>query len=81
MVVGARQIFRFFRQITWFVRNNRALSKFRYQILHYLNSIIKSKISLHKTQFYINHTSHLKEAQMKAMALFQRLHSQAIGCF
>ena len=26
MVVGARQSFRFFRQITWFLRNNRALT-------------------------------------------------------
>ena len=27
MVVGARQSFQFFRQITWFLENNRALSK------------------------------------------------------
>ena len=40
MVAGARQSFQFFRKITWFLGNNRALSKFRYQILHYLISII-----------------------------------------
>ena len=40
MAVGARQSFQFFRQITWFLRNNRALSKFRYRILYY--QIIKS---------------------------------------
>ena len=41
MVVGARQRFPFFRQITWFLKNNRALSKFRYRILYNLISIIK----------------------------------------
>ena len=35
MVVGARQIFRFFRQNTRFLEN-KALSKFMYGILHYL---------------------------------------------
>ena len=33
MVVGACQSFQFFRQITWFLRNNRALSKVKYQTL------------------------------------------------
>ena len=47
MVVGASRSFQFFRQITWFLRNNRALSKFRYQILHNLISI---------TKFYKNHS-------------------------
>ena len=28
MVVGARKNFQIFRQITWFLGNNRALSKF-----------------------------------------------------
>ena len=28
MVVGARQGFQFFRQITWFLRNNRVLIRF-----------------------------------------------------
>ena len=40
MVVGARQTFQFFRQIAWFLGNNRALSEFRYQISHYIISII-----------------------------------------
>ena len=40
-VVGARQSFQFFRQITWFLGNTRALSKFKYWILHQLISIIK----------------------------------------
>ena len=39
MVVAARQRFQFFRQITWYLGNNRALSKFRYQILYNLISI------------------------------------------
>ena len=29
-VVGARQSFQFFRQITWFLGHTRALSKFKY---------------------------------------------------
>ena len=33
----------FFRRITWFLGNNRALPKFRYRILHNLISIIKLK--------------------------------------
>ena len=41
MVVGARQSFQFFRQITWFLRNARTLCKFQYWILHHLISIIK----------------------------------------
>ena len=40
-VVGACQIFQFFRQITWFLRNTRALSKFKHWILHHIISIIK----------------------------------------
>ena len=42
MVVGARQSFQLFRQKTWFLENNRALSKFLYGVSHYLISIIKS---------------------------------------
>ena len=34
MVVGARQSFQFFRQVIWFLENNRTLSKFKYWILH-----------------------------------------------
>ena len=40
-VVGARQSFQFFKQITWFLGNKRALPKFKYWILHHLISIIK----------------------------------------
>ena len=45
LLVGGCQILKCFRQITWFLENNRALSKFRYQILHYLLNITKSKKS------------------------------------
>ena len=41
MVVGARQSLYFFKEITWFLRNKRALSKSKYWILHHLISIIK----------------------------------------
>ena len=41
MTVGARQSFQFLRQNTRFLENNRALSKFSYEIFHYLISIIK----------------------------------------
>ena len=41
MAVGTRQNFQFFRQITWFLGNNRALLKFRYWILYNLISITK----------------------------------------
>ena len=34
MVVAPPQSFRFFRQKTWFLENNRALSKLLYEILH-----------------------------------------------
>ena len=40
-VVGAHQSSQFFRQNTWFLENNGALSKFFYGILHYFISIIK----------------------------------------
>ena len=52
MVVGARQSFQFFKQITWFLGNNRALPYFRYRILHKI-----FKKSVHKSQFQINHAS------------------------
>ena len=63
MVVGACQIFQFFRQITWFLGNDTVLSKCRCRILHYLTSIMKlqknhSVKSFRK--FYIDHASHLK---------------------
>ena len=40
-VVGAHQSFQFFRQVTWFLGNKRALPTFEYWILHHLISIIK----------------------------------------
>ena len=40
-VVGARQSIQIFRQNTWFLENNRALSKLLYGIWNYLISIIK----------------------------------------
>ena len=42
MVVGARQKFQFFRQKTWFLESNRALSEFLYGVSHYLATIIIS---------------------------------------
>ena len=43
MVVGARQSFQIFRQNTWFLEKNTALSNFLYGILHYLISITRLK--------------------------------------
>ena len=40
-MVGARQSSQIFRQSNWFLKNNRALSIFLYDILYYLISIIK----------------------------------------
>ena len=40
-VVGAHHSFEIFRQNTWFLEDNRALSNFLYGILHYLISNIK----------------------------------------
>ena len=60
MVVGARQRFQLFRQIAWFLGNNRALSKFRNQILRSLISIIKSLKNL-SVKTNINHVSYLKQ--------------------
>ena len=39
MVVGARHSFQFFRQKTWFLENNRALSKYLYGVSHYLKLV------------------------------------------
>ena len=41
MGVGAPQSFQFFRQITWFLENNGALSKFLHEILYCLISITR----------------------------------------
>ena len=54
MVVEAHQSFKFFRQNTWFLKNNRAFPKFLYEILHYLVSSNHNKISPLR-----NHASHL----------------------
>ena len=40
IIVGARQNFQCFREIAWFLGNNRALSEFRY---HYIISITNNK--------------------------------------
>ena len=56
MVAGAQ----FNRQNTWFLKNNRALSRFLCDILHYfIGSTKLSKKSVHISQFYINHLRHL----------------------
>ena len=41
VVIGTRQRLQFFRENTWFLQNNGALSKFSNGILHYSVSIIK----------------------------------------
>ena len=62
LVVGARQSFQFFRQVTWFLGNYRALPKFRYQILHYLISIIRlSKNQSVKLNFVLTTRTTLKK--------------------
>ena len=48
MVVGALQSFKFFRQATWFLENNRALSQLWYGILHYLITLSNYRKSVHK---------------------------------
>ena len=47
-VVGARQSFQIFRQKAWFLKNNKALPKFLYEILHYLTqpAITCSKLTI-----------------------------------
>ena len=40
-VFGARQSFQILKQNFWFLEKNIALSKFLYEILYYLTSIIK----------------------------------------
>ena len=60
LIVEACESFQFFRQNTWFLKNNKALSQFSYGILHYLIRITKLlKKLVHISQFYINHSSHL----------------------
>ena len=61
-IVETPQSFQIFRQNTWFLKNNRALSKFLYGILHSLISTIKLYQNQYiKKQFYINHASHLNK--------------------
>ena len=63
-VVGARQSFHFFGQNTWFLEDNRALSKFLYQILHLLNEFcqiikkqsVKTNISKNSCQISYLHS-------------------------
>ena len=85
MVIGARQCFQLFRQIIWFIENNKALPKFKYRILHYLISIIKSdqiksnqkKKLVLKSQFYINHASHLNKILQKIISVKKsKVHDQ-----
>ena len=63
MVVTARQRFPFFREITWFLGNKLALSKFKYWILHLLISIIKlqNNQSLKPNFILTTRATHLKE--------------------
>ena len=60
-IVGARQSFQIFRQNTWFLENNRALSKFL--LAFCITSLVLSnynKISPEK-QFYFDHGGQLKQ--------------------
>ena len=56
ILVEAHKSFQFFREITWFLGNNRALLLFRYPILHNLISITKINITLIENEFYKMHT-------------------------
>ena len=38
MVVGARESFQYFKQITWFLGNDIGLSEFGYKIFNYWNA-------------------------------------------
>ena len=76
LVVGARQSFQFFRQIPWFLGNNRALSQFKYWILHCFISYQITKQLVCKTQFHINHTSNLLVIQgLVIVSYYQREYS------
>ena len=71
MTVGGCQSFQFFRQITWFLGSNRALSKFRYRILHNLVSITKLKKNHSvKANFKLIMRATLKEVHWKIYLLF-----------
>ena len=61
MVVKARQSFQFFRQKYLVSQKQRALGQIFGQDFASLNQYYQIiKKSVHKTQFYINHASHLK---------------------
>ena len=52
-----------------FLKNNRAFSKILYGILHYLISITNlSKTSVDRSQFYVNHESHLNVCLVRDQA-------------
>ena len=81
MVVGARESFQFFRQKTWFLENNRALSKFLYEVWHYLiNYCYQITIkSVHKKQNRPSLSLQLYENGTPCVVLqntFQKLHSK-----
>ena len=61
MVVGARQSFRFFRHLTWFLGNNSfvQIQESDFELLNQHYQIIKK--SVHKKQFNTNHASHLNK--------------------
>ena len=81
MVVGASQNFLFFRQTARVLGNSGALSRFLYGILHYLISIIKLLKTIHKTQFYINHASHLNPLQPGVAFLYSLKTSENLNVF
>ena len=61
-VVGALQGFKFFRQNTWFLETNGALSKFLFGILHYLIRIIELQNDKHlKPKFILTMRVILKQ--------------------
>ena len=72
MVFRSCQSFQFLRQITWFFENNRTLSKFKYRILHYLISIIKSpKKRPIKGNFILNTQAILNENKIIITEIFK----------
>ena len=86
MVVRARQSFQLFRKITWFLRNNRDLSKFRQQILfNFLNQyyqIIKKNLSV-KACFKLTTGATLKwmKKQLEQLHLNYFFFIDEPGCF
>ena len=62
MVSADCQSFQFFRQINWFIRSNRALSKLMSRFLKFLISItkLKKKIQSIKSKFILTMRATLK---------------------